>query len=57
MPRASLSFAAFIGLWQLLIVVFDPNPILFPGPGEVGEEFVDAAWPTARMWPAVSNSM
>jgi ABC-type nitrate/sulfonate/bicarbonate transport system permease component len=51
-----LSLAVFIALWHLVIVVFDPNPILFPGPVEVGDEFV-TAWREGEMWPAVSNSM
>jgi NitT/TauT family transport system permease protein len=37
-----LAFVAFLVIWQLLIVGLDPNPILFPGPGEVWEEFVKA---------------
>jgi ABC-type nitrate/sulfonate/bicarbonate transport system permease component len=51
-----LSFIAFIALWQLLIVVFDPNPVLFPGPGEVWTEFVKA-WEAGELWPAVADSM
>jgi NitT/TauT family transport system permease protein len=51
-----LSFLGFIALWQLLIIVFDPNPILFPGPGEVVTEFVDA-WQAGEVWPAFSDSM
>jgi NitT/TauT family transport system permease protein len=37
-----LAFVAFLVIWQLLIVGLDPNPILFPGPAEVWEEFVTA---------------
>ncbi|MGH8825516.1 MAG: ABC transporter permease [Jiangellaceae bacterium] len=51
-----LSFIAFIALWQLLIVVFDPNPILFPGPGEVWTEFVNA-WEAGELVPALADSM
>jgi len=51
-----ISFAAFIALWQLLIVGFDPNPILFPGPGEVWEEFVIAVR-DGQMGAALSDSM
>jgi NitT/TauT family transport system permease protein len=51
-----VSFAAFVALWQLLILAFDPNPILFPGPGEVWQEFV-TAWADGDLWPAVGNSM
>lgn len=51
-----VSFAAFILLWQLLIVALDPNPILFPAPGEVWVEFL-AALRDGQMWAAVSDSM
>ena len=37
------AFAVFIGLWHLSILVFDPNPILFPGPVEVWDEWTKAA--------------
>lgn len=50
------SFAAFVGLWHLVIVVLDPNPILFPGPAEVWEEFVMAVR-DGQMWAALSDSM
>ncbi|MGH8891858.1 MAG: ABC transporter permease [Actinomycetes bacterium] len=51
-----LSLTVFIGLWQLLILVFDPNPILFPGPAEVAREFA-TAWADGELWPAVRDSM
>lgn len=51
-----LSFIGFIAIWQLLIVIFDPNPILFPGPGTVWTEFVDALQ-AGEVWPALSDSM
>ena len=51
-----LAFAAFIGLWHLSIIVFDPNPILFPGPVEVWDEFMKAV-ADGSMWEAVTNSM
>lgn len=51
-----LSFIGFIAIWQLLIVIFDPNPILFPPPGAVGEAFVQALT-DGTMWPAVTDSM
>jgi ABC-type nitrate/sulfonate/bicarbonate transport system permease component len=38
-----LAFVAFIALWQLSILVFDPNPILFPGPGAVWDAWLQAA--------------
>mgnify|MGYP000424454588 FL=1 len=51
-----LAFAVFIGLWHLSILVFDPNPILFPGPVEVWDEWSKAAV-DGTMWAAVTNSM
>ena len=51
-----LAFAVFIGLWHLSILVFDPNPILFPGPVEVWDEWTKAAV-DGSMWEAVTNSM
>jgi NitT/TauT family transport system permease protein len=51
-----LAFAAFIGLWHLSILVFDPNPILFPGPVEVWDEWTKAA-ADGSMWEAVTDSM
>jgi ABC-type nitrate/sulfonate/bicarbonate transport system permease component len=50
-----LAFVAFIGLWQLAIVVFDPNPILFPSPGEVWDAWLQAA-ADGSMWEATINS-
>lgn len=51
-----LSLIAFIAIWQLLIVVFDPNPILFPGPGPVAQAFTEAV-ADGSMWTALSDSM
>jgi NitT/TauT family transport system permease protein len=51
-----LSFVAFIGLWHLSILVFDPSPILFPGPVEVWDEWTKAA-ADGSMWEATANSM
>jgi ABC-type nitrate/sulfonate/bicarbonate transport system permease component len=51
-----LAFVGFIGLWQLLIVIFDPSPILFPGPAEVAQEWIDAA-ASGAMWKATADSM
>jgi NitT/TauT family transport system permease protein len=51
-----LAFAVFIGLWHLSILVFDPNPILFPGPAEVWDEWTKAV-ADGSMWEAVTNSM
>jgi len=50
-----LAFIAFIALWQLAILVFDPNPILFPGPGEVTSKWLDAA-ADGSMWKATADS-
>lgn len=52
----TLSLIAFVVIWQLLIVVFDPSPVLFPGPVPVAEAFVEAV-ADGSMWAAVSNSM
>ncbi len=51
-----LAFIAFIGLWQLSIVVFDPSPILFPGPGDTAREWLEAAR-DGSMWTATADSM
>lgn len=51
-----LSFTGFIAIWQLLILAFDPNPILFPPPGSVWTEFL-AALRAGEVWPALSDSM
>ena len=51
-----LAFAVFIGLWHLSIILFDPNPILFPGPAEVWDEWTKAV-ADGSMWEAVTNSM
>ena len=50
-----LAFIAFIGLWQLAILIFDPNPILFPSPGEVWDAWLQAA-ADGSMWEATANS-
>lgn len=51
-----LSLVGFVALWQLLIEIFDPNPILFPPPAAVAEAFVQALR-DGTMWPAVADSM
>ncbi len=51
-----LSLIAFIVIWQLLIEIFQPDPILFPTPGAVADEFVKAAQ-DGTMWPAFTDSM
>lgn len=50
-----LAFVAFIAIWQLSILVFDPNPILFPAPGEVASKWADAA-ADGSMWKATADS-
>jgi len=51
-----LAFAAFIGLWQLAVLVFDPSPLLFPGPADVWGKWAEAA-ADGSMWEATANSM
>ena len=51
-----VSFACFLLLWQLAIWIFDPKPILLPGPVEVWHEFVEA-WANGDLWPPVIDSM
>jgi NitT/TauT family transport system permease protein len=51
-----LAFAAFILIWQALIWIFDPNPILFPGPAEVWDEWTKAL-ADGSMWEATADSM
>lgn len=51
-----LSLVGFVVLWQLLIEIFDPNPILFPPPAAVAEAFVQALG-DGTLWPAVADSM
>lgn len=51
-----LSLIGFIAIWQLIIEIFDPSPILLPGPMPVADAFVEAIT-DGSMWPAVSNSM
>lgn len=51
-----ISFISFIAIWQLMIVVLEPNPVLFPGPGEVWEQFVEAVR-DGQMGAAMSDSM
>jgi ABC-type nitrate/sulfonate/bicarbonate transport system permease component len=51
-----LAFIAFIGIWQLLIVLFDPSPLLFPGPAEVWDEWTKAV-ADGSMWEATTDSM
>lgn len=51
-----LSLAAFVLIWQLAIVLFDPSPILLPGPLPVAQAFVGAV-ADGSMWTASVDSM
>lgn len=51
-----LSLIGFILIWQLLIAIFNPSPILFPGPLPVAESFVEAVR-DGSMWSATADSM
>ncbi len=51
-----LSFIAFLFLWQLAIWIFDPKPVLLPGPGAVWEAFRGSI-SDGTLWPAVTDSM
>jgi ABC-type nitrate/sulfonate/bicarbonate transport system permease component len=51
-----LALIGFILIWQLLIVLFDPSPILLPGPLSVAQAFV-AAVGDGSMWSASLDSM
>jgi ABC-type nitrate/sulfonate/bicarbonate transport system permease component len=51
-----LSFAGFVALWQLIIVITRINPILLPSPGSVVSEFFAAAG-EGVLWPAVTQSL
>jgi ABC-type nitrate/sulfonate/bicarbonate transport system permease component len=51
-----VSLAVFIGLWQLAIMVFRPNEILFPGPLAVVAELIEVAR-IGVLWPAFTDSM
>jgi ABC-type nitrate/sulfonate/bicarbonate transport system permease component len=53
-PAASL--IAFLLLWQLLIIVFQPNEILFPGPVAVVGELIEVAR-NGLLWRALADSM
>lgn len=51
-----ISFAGFVLVWQSVIWIFDPNPILFPGPVDVWQAFIDT-WAAGDLWPPVIDSM
>ena len=51
-----LSFIGFVVIWQSVIWIFDPEPVLLPGPGAVWTAFLDAI-SDGTLWPAVTDSM
>jgi NitT/TauT family transport system permease protein len=51
-----LALLGFIALWQLLIIIFNPNPILFPGPLPVAEAFAGSV-ADGSLWSASTDSM
>ena len=51
-----ISFVGFVVIWQLVILIFDPKPILLPGPADVWREFIDT-WAAGDLWPPVIDSM
>jgi ABC-type nitrate/sulfonate/bicarbonate transport system permease component len=51
-----LSFIAFLLIWQSVIWVFDPKPVLLPGPGAVWDSFLGTI-SDGTLWPAVTDSM
>lgn len=51
-----LSFIAFVLMWQVAIIIFDPSPILLPGPGLVASAFTEAVV-DGSMWAATQDSM
>lgn len=52
----TLSLAAFVLAWQAAVILFDPDPVLLPGPVSVAAAFVDAV-ADGSMWAATSDSM
>ncbi len=50
-----LSLIGFILLWQLVIWIVDPSPVLLPGPGPTAAAFVESVR-DGSMWPAVTDS-
>lgn len=50
-----VSLTAFILLWQLLIVVLDPNPRLFPGPVRVYDELLGVHRANLLVPPALDS--
>ncbi len=50
-----LVFVGLLALWQLFVVLADPRPDLYPGPGEAVSAFV-SAWEAGTITEAVSTS-
>ncbi len=50
-----VSLLAFVVIWQSAVVISDPNPIVFPGPGLVVEAFVDAV-ADGSVWQSIQDS-
>ena len=52
---AVFSLMLFVLIWQLAVVITDPEPLILPGPGAVFTAFVDAVQDGA-VWRAVQDS-
>jgi NitT/TauT family transport system permease protein len=50
-----ISLLVFLGVWQAAVMITDPNPIVFPGPGLVWSSFVDAV-ADGSVWAAMQDS-
>jgi ABC-type nitrate/sulfonate/bicarbonate transport system permease component len=50
-----LSLVAFIGIWQAVVWVTDPDPYILPPPGDVLDAFVEAA-KDGLVWAAIKAS-
>ena len=51
-----VSFAAFVVLWHLVVVVTDIEPILLPSPGSVVDQFLEV-WREGLLLPAIWSSL
>ncbi len=52
---AFISLALFFLVWQLAVVITDPEPLILPGPGAVFTAFADAV-EDGSVWQAVQDS-
>lgn len=50
-----ISLLAFLGIWQAAVWVSDPDPLIFPSPGQVVDAFVEATR-DGSVWAAVQAS-